>query len=230
MNLIQASGTFIAKGTTESGINCIKLVIPVQNSDAKPAPVYLIPTRAAGETFVPDAFEEGTQILFTGRLYPNKEEQRMYIAPTLPLQIVHKDLVMNSVTIAGGVGYIAEERRDDLFSCGILCNAPKQKLLKHDWEDNVGFKLEAWGDDAARLRKHAFKGRQMVACGTLRYDTWEGPNGTNAAYKVRTRAGHYQFFGKSKEKAQSIQLQQTPPVAQTAEVTPTAPEPDNIPF
>ena len=70
----------------------------------------------------------------------------------------------------------------------------------------------------------------MVACGTLRYDTWEGPNGTNAAYKVRTRAGHYQFFGKNKEKTQSIQLQQTPPVAKTAEVTPTAPEPDNIPF
>lgn len=236
MNLIQASGTFVAKGTSESGINCLKLTIPVQNSKAAPAPVYLIATRAAGETFVPDAFKEGTQILFTGRLYPNKNEGRMYVAPTGPLQVVHPELSMNHVTVAGGVGYIAEERREDLFSCGLLCNAPKQKLLHHDWDDSVGFKLEAWGDDAVRLRKYLYKGRQIAACGSLRYETWEGKEGTQSAYKVRTRAGHFALFGKNKPSEQTLPIQQSLDEAQPAPtitlpaVESTVPKEDNIPF
>ena len=76
-------------------------------------PVFLIPTRSSGETFVPEAYEKGCTILFTGRLYL-QERQQMYVAPTQPLQTVPNNTVLNQVSLAGGVGFIAEERRRSL--------------------------------------------------------------------------------------------------------------------
>jgi len=208
MNLISATATFVGETQTETRVRCMEVKIPAQGSKALEVPVFLIPTRSSGETFVPEAYERGAMILFTGRLYPCKTDNRMYVAPTQPLQTVAANTVLNQVSLAGGVGFIAEERREDLFNCGLLCQAPPQKLIGHTWDDSLPFKLEAWGDDAGRMRKFLYKGRQIALTASLRYETWQGKDGPRAAYKVRVRAGHYSFFGKNKANAEPIQTQQ----------------------
>ena len=87
MNLINAAATFVGEAQTETGVRCMEMKIPVQGSKAVEVPVFLIPTRSSGETFVPEAYEKGCTILFTGRLYPCKSDNRMYVAPTQPLQL-----------------------------------------------------------------------------------------------------------------------------------------------
>ena len=177
MNLINAAATFVGEAQTETGVRCMEMKIPVQGSKAVEVPVFLIPTRSSGETFVPEAYEKGCTILFTGRLYPCKSDNRMYVAPTQPLQTVPNNTVLNQVSLAGGVGFIAEERREDLFNCGLLCQAPPQKLIGHTWDDSLPFRLEAWGDDAARMRKFLYKGRQIALTASLRFETWNSKDG-----------------------------------------------------
>ena len=74
MNLLLASAKFIGSAQTESGVRCMHVEIQNQGAEALPVPVYLIPTRAAGDTFVIDAYEPGTHLLFTGRMYPSKSD------------------------------------------------------------------------------------------------------------------------------------------------------------
>lgn len=230
MNLIEACGRFIGKGTTDTGVSCIKLEIDVQGAKPVPVPVYIIPTRAVADTYLPDAFAPNSQILFSGRLYHLKNEGRMYVAPTTPLQMVNQGISLNHVMIAGGIGYIADEVREDLFSCGVMCTATPQKLLGFTWDDSVGFKLEAWGDDAVRMRKFLYKGRQLVASGSLRYDVWKDKSGQRAAgYKIRTKAGHYSFFGPNQPQEKKSEALQ-PVAAHTAAASPLVPDTDNIPF
>ena len=196
MNLLLASAKFIGSAQTESGVRCMHVEIQNQGSKALPVPVYLIPTRAAGDTFVIDAYEPGTHLLFTGRMYPSKSDYKMYIAPTTPFQTVPANTLVNQVTAAGGVGFIAEQRREDLFGCGMLCQAPAQKLLNFTWDDSVPLRLDAWGDDATRFRKFIYKGRQIAIGGRLKYESWPGKDGeTRTAYKVQVRGGQYTFFG-----------------------------------
>ena len=60
--------------------------------------------------------------------------------------------------------------------------------------------MEAWKDDAERLKKFLYKGRQLCIGGTLRFENWVGKDGNrNVSYKVRVRANQYSFFGKNKK-------------------------------
>lgn len=236
MNLINAAATFVGEAQTETGVRCMEMKIPVQGAKAVEVPVFLIPTRSSGETFVPEAYEKGCTILFTGRLYPCKSDNRMYVAPTQPLQTVPNNTVLNQVSLAGGVGFIAEERREDLFNCGLLCQAPPQKLIGHTWDDSLPFRLEAWGDDAARMRKFLYKGRQIALTASLRFETWNSKDGPRAAYKIRVRSGMYSFFGKNKANANPIPVQQQDPAKSDTEpaLATVIPKPvekgDEIPF
>jgi hypothetical protein len=231
MNLITATATFIGPAQTESGVRCMHLEIQNQGTKALPVPVYLIPTRAAGDTFVIDAYEHGTTLLFTGRLYPSKSDHKMYIAPTTPLQTCSANILLNQVQVAGGVGFIAEQRREDLFSCGMLCKAPAQKLVNFTWDDSVPLRLDAWGDDAVRFRKFIFKGRQMALGGCLKYESWLSKDGeTRTAYKVQIRGGIYTFFGKNTPEKAAAKVE--PPVRSAQETVLPQPVPkgDEIPF
>ena len=129
MNILSATAQFVGTAQTEGGVRCLHAEIQTMGSKALPVPIYIIPTRAAGESFVPEAFDPGDNLIFTGRMYPNKSDFKMYIAPTVPLQTVPAGVMLNQVQAAGGIGFIAEERREDLFGCGMLCKAPSQKLL-----------------------------------------------------------------------------------------------------
>ena len=157
----------------------------------------------------------------------------MYVVPTQMLQVVSKDLSLNQVNLAGGVGFIGEKKLEDLFTFSLMCKAPSQQILGHRWEDSMGFRIESWGDDAKRLSNLLFVGRQMTLAGSLRYNSWQTTSGEQrATYQVRVRSSQYSVFGKNQQKAaeepaaprtvQKLPLQQ--------DSAPCSLEPDGIPF
>ena len=231
MNLLLASAKFIGSAQTESGVRCMHVEIQNQGAKALPVPVYLIPTRAAGESFVPEALDPGDNLIFTGRMYPSKSDYKMYIAPTTPIQTVPASTLVNQVTAAGGVGFIAEQRREDLFGCGMLCQAPPQRLLNFTWDDSVPLRLDAWGDDATRFRNHIYKGRQIAIGGRLKYESWPGKDGqTRTAYKVQVRGGQYTFFGKNSPNKAEPKVEAPVRSAQETVIPQPVPKGDEIPF
>lgn len=231
MNLLSATGKYIGPAQTESGVRCMHVEIQTMGAKTLPVPVFLIPTRAAGDTFVLDAYEPGATLIFTGRMYPNDSDHKLYIAPTTPLQTVPGGIMLNQVQAAGGVGFIAEKRREDLFSCGMLCKAPAQKLLNFSWDDSVPLLLDAWGEDAARFEKFIYKGRQIAIGGKLRYESWEGKDGTvRSKYKVQIRGGQYSFFGKNNPEKPAPKVEEPSIPAMTTVIPQPVPEGDEIPF
>ena len=162
-------------------------------------PIFVLPSYAAGDSCAPGAFEEGSTILISGRLYPH-EDKKMYVVPTQPLQVVNSGNSLNHVHLAGGVGFIGEQRKHEVFNFGLMCQAPKQKSLGHDWQDSLGFRIESWNDDAQRMKKFLFVGRQISLGGALKFECWTGKDGTkNSNYKIRVKSAQYSFFGKNKK-------------------------------
>jgi single-stranded DNA-binding protein len=124
----------------------------------------------------------------------------MYVVPTQPIQAVPTGTAINQVYLAGGVGFIGEQYREDAFNFGLMCQAPPQKTLGHTWQDSLGFRIESWRDDAERMKKFLFVGRQVAMGGTLKFECWTGKdNVTRHNYKIRVRASQYSFFGKNKK-------------------------------
>jgi len=199
MNLIIASANYVGEIFTDHGLRFMQLNIPGSGKNATPVPIYVLPNRAGGESF--DVFTVGCQILISGRIYPNRNDYRMYVVPTQPLQVVPKELVVNQVDLSGGVGFIREKKKEDLFAYTLMCSAPNQQLLGHSYRDSLGFQIESWADDAKRLESLLYVGRQMSLCGNLRFNTWTAQDGTQRSiYQVRVRASQYSVFGKNKPK------------------------------
>jgi single-stranded DNA-binding protein len=198
MNLIIASATYVGETCTDSGLRFLNLSIPAKGNN--PAiPLSVVPNKAAGDSF--DVFTPGCHLLVSGRMYPNRNDYKMYVVPTQALQLISKDVSINQVNLAGGIGYIAEQKLEDLFSFSLMCKAPSQQLLGHNWQDSMGFRMEAWGDDAKRLSTLLYVGRQVAMAGSLRYNTWKAQDGSQrATYQVRVRAGQYSVFGKNQPK------------------------------
>jgi len=109
------------------------------------------------------------------------------------------NLWINRVNLSGMVGYVQEKKLEDLFAFTLVCNAPGQQVLGHNASDGLGFRMDAWGEDAKRLTRLIHVGRGCSVEGVLRYNTWKNGNGEEAfAYQVRIRSGLYQCFGKNK--------------------------------
>lgn len=233
MNLILASATYVGETFSDNGLRFMNLSIPA--SGKSPAvPLLIVPNKAAGESF--DVFTPGCQLLVGGRLYPNRNDYKMYVVPTQPLQVVNQNVSINQVNLAGGVGYIAEKKLEDLFSFSLMCKAPSQQLLGHSWQDSMGFRMEAWGDDAKRLSTLLYVGRQVAVSGSLRFNTWKAQDGSQrATYQVRVRAGQYSIFGKNQPKdgaepQQSVSMPNNLPMQQTVRPTGSDEFEDLIPF
>jgi hypothetical protein len=166
-------------------------------------PIKLLPSFAAGETTAPNAFEEGTNVLINGRLYPM--EGIMYIVPTQPLIGVNKSIKLNQLALAGGVGFIGKQKREDAFNFGLMCQAPPQKGIGHTWQDSLGFLVESWGNDAERMKKFLFVGRQLSLGGVLKFEAWKDKEGNlRSNYKVKIRSQQYSFFGKNQKDEEVI--------------------------
>jgi len=234
MNLIIASATYNGEVFTENGLRFMQLSIPASGKNTA-VPLSVIPNKAAGDSF--DAFAPGCQMLVSGRLYPNRNDYKMYVVPTQPLQVVSKDLNVNQVNLAGGVGFIQEKKLEDLFAFSLMCKAPSQQLLGHNWQDSLGFRIESWGDDARRLEALLYVGRQMAMTGALRYNTWTAQDGgQRGTYQVRVRASQYSVFGKNQPKTEGDPAEAKAPAPtpklpmQQGVGTPASVEEDGVPF
>jgi single-stranded DNA-binding protein len=237
MNLIIASANYVGETFTDSGLRFMQLNIPATGKNNAPVPLLVIPNKAGGDSF--DVFSPGCQILISGRIYPNRNDYKMYVVPTQPLQVVPKDLNLNQVNLAGGVGFIQEKKLEDLFAFSLMCKAPSQQLLGHNGKDSLGFRVESWGDDAKRLEALLYVGRQMALTGALRYNTWTAQDGSQrGTYQVRVRASQYSVFGKNQPKVGENQV--GAPVAKAAtpaqnlpmqqNLAPCSIEEDSVPF
>ena len=237
MNLIICTATYASEIFTDSGLRFLKATIPSTGKSGSPVPLYIVPNKAAGESF--DMFASGCNLLISGRLYPNRNDYKMYVVPTQPLQVVDKNISVNQVNLAGGVGYIGEQKLEDLFTFSLMVKAPSQQMLGHNWDDSMGFRIESWGDDAKRLMKLLFVGRQMALAGALRYNTWKAQDGSErGTYQVRVRASQYSVFGKNQNKTEggeAVPVAAAPVAAKPRlplqqDLAPSSYEEDSIPF
>lgn len=206
MNTLLATGTYVGEKFLDNGLRFLQINLPKVGNSGAPAPLLVMPNKAAGETF--DIFQPGATLLLGGRLYPNRNDYRMYMVPNQPLQIAAPGLVVNQVNLAGGVGYIPDDqKREDLFTFSLMCSAPAQQILGHTWEDSLAFRMEAWGDDAKRMANNLHVGRQIAVSGPLRYNTWTAQDGQQRGmYQIRVKAGLYSFFGKNKKKEEQKEM------------------------
>jgi len=221
MNSFIATGVYAGERFTDSGLRFMHLNLPKIGKKGDEVPLLIVPNRAAGETF--DVFQPGCKILVGGRLYPNKKDYKMYVIPNMPIQPAG-DININRVNLSGGVGFIADTAIEDLFSFTLMCTAPNQAVIGHNWQDSLGFKMEAWGEDATRLRQLCSIGRQISVEGVLRYQTWSAEDGSKrGAYQVRVRSSLYAAFGKNKKKEEEVNEKSVPPVVNAPVVHHPAP-------
>ena len=203
MNLIMCCAVYKGDTVTERGLRTMSFEIPGAGKKPLSIPIKLLPSFAAGETTAPNAFEEGTNVLINGRLYP--AEGIMYIVPTQPLIGVNKSIKLNQLALAGGVGFIGKQKREDAFNFGLMCQAPPQKGIGHTWQDSLGFLVESWGNDAERMKKFLFVGRQLSLGGVLKFEAWKDKEGNlRSNYKVKIRSQQYSFFGKNQKDEEVI--------------------------
>ena len=203
MNLIMCCAVYKGDTVTERGLRTMSFEIPGAGKKPLSIPIKLLPSFAAGETTAPNAFEEGTNVLINGRLYPM--EGIMYIVPTQPLIGVNKSIKLNQLALAGGVGFIGKQKREDAFNFGLMCQAPPQKGIGHTWQDSLGFLVESWGNDADRMKKFLFVGRQLSLGGVLKFEAWKDKEGNlRSNYKVKIRSQQYSFFGKNQKDEEVI--------------------------
>ena len=203
MNLIMCCAVYKGDTVTERGLRTMSFEIPGAGKKPLSIPIKLLPSFAAGETTAPNAFEEGTNVLINGRLYPM--EGIMYIVPTQPLIGINKSVKLNQLALAGGVGFIGKQKREDAFNFGLMCQAPPQKGIGHTWQDSLGFLVESWGNDADRMKKFLFVGRQLSLGGVLKFEAWKDKEGNlRSNYKVKIRSQQYSFFGKNQKDEEVI--------------------------
>jgi len=205
MNTLLATASYVGEKFTDNGLRFMQMNLPKVGNSGAPAPIFVVPNKAAGETF--DIFQPGANLLISGRLYPNRQDYKMYLVPNQVIQVAPAGLVVNQVSLAGGVGFIPDQNKEDLFTFSLMCSAPAQQILGHTWDDSLAFRMEAWGDDARRMSTNLHVGRQIAVTGALRYNTWTTQDGQQRGiYQVRVKSGTYAFFGKNKKKEEKNEL------------------------
>ena len=197
MNTFTGIGSYKGDVFTDSGLHFIQIDLPRVGNKGNDVPIFVVPNKVIGDTF--DAFSPGARLLLNGRLYPSRQDYKMYFVPNAPLQVVTTNVTLNKVNIGGSFCYPEFNDKIGLLKYTIKCSAPSVQRLNHTWNDSLSFRMESWGDDAKRIEMLGHIGRQMIIEGILRYSTWQTADGQQrGGYSVRTRAGLYQFFGKKK--------------------------------
>jgi len=203
MNNITICAKYKGDSTTERGFRTMLFEIPPTGGKRPvPVPISLIPSFAAQDTCAAGRYTEGTHIIINGRLYPH-EDGHLYVVPTQPLESLKMPINLNQVSIAGAVGFIREQTREDAFNFGMVVNAPPQKSIGHTWQDSLLFACESWGDDAKRLKRFIYRGRSISLGARLKFETYIDKNGDRVnRYKISVRSMQYAFFGKNQENAE----------------------------
>jgi single-stranded DNA-binding protein len=197
MNLFLATGIYEGDKFTDNGLRFMQVSLPATNTKGQNVPVFVVPNKAAGETF--DEFQPGVNVLIGGRIYISRQDYMVYIMPTQAVQL-SGNVSINKVNLSGRVGAIPEQTRDDLFNFTLICQAPPQQVLGHDGEKGIGFRMTAWGDDAKRLRTRLYVGRGISLEAVMKYNTWTDKEGnTKGSYQYQVRSNMYSLFDKNKE-------------------------------
>jgi len=199
MNTLLATATYKADKFLDNGLRFMEMTVPQPGKGAGEEPIWVFPNRAAGDSL--DCFQPGARLLINGRLYPSRQDYKMYFVPNQQFQLVNeKTLIINKVNLSGVVGFIPPDKKtEDVFAFTLICNAPGQQVLSYRSDDGLLFRLDGWGEDAKRLQKLLHVGRGVSIEGTLRYNTWVNNAGeSRSSYQVRIRSGMYQAFGKNK--------------------------------
>lgn len=219
MNLLTVSVQLVGDRVNEAGLRVLEMHLPLFGKNGGHAPLFVLPSMAAGETF--GAFAPGSQLLLNGRMYPNRNDGKMYVVPNQPLQAIPKEVKLNQVNLAGYVGYINDPKLENLYECSIMVKAPSNKLLNHSWQTGMGFRLEGWEEDASRMRMLFFKGRPVSVGGSLRYSTWTNAEGVQKGYySVRIRSQQYSVFPKNQAKEEEPTQTPTPEPVSTPQPLP----------
>ena len=217
MNIINACAKYTGY---EENIKALRFEIPGKGKS--PAiPLFILSyIYSAQNTSNPGAFDEGSNVLFTGRLYrriQTEEEKerkenpdpRLYVVPTQELQLTHPNNELNQVHLAGSV-WISEKNglkrtptNKDVFTHMLWCPAPpidRKKRLNQGWDD-VGFNIVAWQDDAQRFNKCLYNARPMSLSGSLQFESWTSKvdGSKQGKYQVVVRRSQYSCFGDDKE-------------------------------
>ena len=115
MNNITICAKYKGDSTTERGFRTMLFEIPPTGGKRPvPVPISLVPSFAAQDTCAAGRYTEGTYIVINGRLYPN-EDGKMYVVPTQPLESLKMPINLNQVNLAGNVGHIFDQTREDAF-------------------------------------------------------------------------------------------------------------------
>jgi hypothetical protein len=61
MNLLLATGTYTGDKFTDNGLRFMQVSVPSTSNNGLAAPVFVVPNKAAGDTF--DNFKENTNVL-----------------------------------------------------------------------------------------------------------------------------------------------------------------------
>jgi len=204
MNKIICCAIYKGDSSNERGLRTMSFEIPGTGKKRIPIPISLLPSFAAGETTNRDAFEVGSNIYINGRLYP--QNGIMYVVPTKALFGVDKFQKENEVILAGGCGHLPQKQnRPDVFNFGVMCQGVPQRNIGHTWQDSLPFMCESWSNDADRMKKMLFVGRQLSLAGVLRFEAWRDENGNpRSQYKIKVRSAQYSFFGKNQKDQEVI--------------------------
>jgi len=203
-NQIICCAIYKGDATSERGLRTMSFEIPGTGNKPLPIPISLVPSFAAGETTNRDAFKVGANVYINGRIYP-QQNGIMYVVPTKALFGVDKFFRENQLNLAGGIGYIGDQRRPDAFNFMMLCQAPPVKGIGHTWQDSLAFNIESWNNDAERMKKFCYVGRQLSLGGALRFEAWKDKDGNlRSSYKVKIRSQQYAFFGKNQKDEEVI--------------------------
>ena len=209
MNIINACAKYTGY---EENIKAFRFEIPSTGQNPTPAPVFVVKNYTARKSGLnPDTFEKGTNVLITGRLGNRKlregeeEDGRMYISPTQELQIAHPDCKLNHVQLSGQVCWIQDELKitgkgNSVLNCYMFCSGGKEALLNRDYNDDVSFKVEVWGDEAQRWFTKVKVGQAIALGGTLKFDCWTAKDGSKkGGYKVGVKNTQHDFYYPLKE-------------------------------
>jgi len=246
MNNLIASAVYKNDVTLQNGLPVLHLEIPSTSKNQQPIPIFLMqgwnmPSSVAG------AFEKGTNLLVNARIYPHPDGS-MYAVPTMELQKIPKETVINQVFLAGGVGFINSKYIPKLSKqvteFGMMCKASADKRIGYTRADSLRFMLESWENDAKFLKNYLYEGRQLSVGGTLKFESYQDKEGKQCAkYKVRVRSQQYSLFGKNRESEEARKeiietvkeiVQEAKPVQSPKSVnwqsSPVIPENDDVPF
>ena len=76
MNTFVGVGIYQGEFTSDSGLRFLHINLPKIGTKGADVPLYVVPNKAAGDIL--NSFAPGVRLLLNGRLYPSRQDYKMY--------------------------------------------------------------------------------------------------------------------------------------------------------